>query len=395
MQIIVLRRVKDKFGNILYFECTVNGVKQNFDLDQLISLKPFLINATVRGRNVVAKSGSTIETVIDYNYNITPYTKSVAPVQPQIPDYWGKDMISACRYIRKCAQYDNIVIQMDSHKSNKRSNLLLETIKDCGMNVKDFVRQYLSNIQPYVLQKFEESSKNSRNLRDDKTKLWVKDICYKSYLIIKLHNISSNSPIVVFFHESNTNDEGKGSSKLQDLYLKPCAVVIDRISSRDDSYALVRFTISRGLQQYVCEDYTNYFSDTMALVSYNNIVNSIRDVTVKRFESIINSYGSTEVVIGMSDVVGSMLNDYRNFGFMSYGSNIQEDLVFIIELGQGIFGNTQFQGRLGKSYLLDVAGNLIAEQSLDKKVYLRNFLMKKYIGVGRTKLVLDVLSLLE
>lgn len=45
----VLRRVKDKNGAILYFDCIEDGIAVKYKLDDLIGLQNYLVNAYVRG----------------------------------------------------------------------------------------------------------------------------------------------------------------------------------------------------------------------------------------------------------------------------------------------------------------------------------------------------------
>lgn len=310
----------------------------------------------------------------------------------KISDYWGSGMISACRYIRQCAQCDNIIIETESHKSNNRSNLLLMSIVNCGLNVKQFIRQYLSNIHPYELMVFGGSNSN---IQADKTKLWVRDICYNSYIVIKLHNISTRSPIVISFHESNPNEKSRGRVDI-DFDSKPCLVVIDKLSHSYDSFYSVEFTISRGLMEYKVVDETEYYNDTMALVSYSSINKAISNTMKSRFRNIMQTYSdvSTKELMNMTTTFADMLMDYRSFGFMTYGGDVQSDLVFLIELSSGKLGNGKIFGKRGRAALLDIAGNIISEQTNSKRRCLHKFISERYDGL-RTDFISGVLELLK
>lgn len=159
---IMVRRHKSEDGRLLGYTIKDNSTVSFVDYEKAIALSPFIENAVLQKNNVYrAKSGNTIETVVEYTNsskktrgtNLPALKKNINPKNANnisSLDYYGKDFIFICRKIRKYAYSNNIVIDTTPHKSNMgRNTHLFDLIKLCDINLKVFIKRYLSVIQPY------------------------------------------------------------------------------------------------------------------------------------------------------------------------------------------------------------------------------------------------------
>ena len=67
-------------------------------------------------------------------------------------------MIKVCRRFRHLAKLDRLRIDMTEQRSGLNKHLF-GYIEYCGMTPLDFVRQYLSNLQPYIIERHKDQEK--------------------------------------------------------------------------------------------------------------------------------------------------------------------------------------------------------------------------------------------
>ena len=61
-------------------------------------------------------------------------------------------MIKICRRIRNLAKLDRIVLDNSTHRSGLNQHLF-DYIEYCGLDTLAFIKKYLSNLQPYMIER--------------------------------------------------------------------------------------------------------------------------------------------------------------------------------------------------------------------------------------------------
>ena len=61
-------------------------------------------------------------------------------------------MIKVCKKIRSLAQLDRVVLDSSTHRSGLNQHLF-DYIEYCGLDTLTFIKGYLSNLQPYMIQR--------------------------------------------------------------------------------------------------------------------------------------------------------------------------------------------------------------------------------------------------
>lgn len=403
---LILIRHKDSRGNtIKYTVYDDDGVKKIFDAITVQRLSSYVTNATLcSSGEFKAKPGNSIETVVDYsnlvvetpknsrsgigkNNNLSLNKKKVErkratnkntslivnkkidekPVlRTNIPDdYYGRNYIKVCRKIRDKAIRGELVVNTNIHKSNDGRNVdLFKLIKLCGVSVKGFIKGYLSVLQPYQLEPF-EAKKNIAS-----SSLYVCDMGYKYYLVIKIDYMDSNKPVVISFHESNKNGVGNlGCKKYDD---KVCAVFYNRKKLKDVGNGYnVSYLVQRGFIRHEILSNTWFINKDVAYVSFKDIsekFDSTMDILFKKLQNVYYSDSET-------DYVNCSIKS-NEVSFMSNGFATVNNISLLLDIYPKVSNN-----KLSVRVLVQIVTNLLDEMPDGMLVELRSALEVKFKGV--------------
>ncbi len=150
-------------------------------------------------------------------------------------------MISVCKKIRQLAKLDRLVLDESQHRSGLNKHLF-DYIEYCQINVLDFIKQYLSNLQPYMIER-------RKDQESDHSFICVIDNLYRVSIYIKVYN-KQFEEVVVSFHEDNKRGIAKTNclQKVDNQKLVPIFAdcVLSKIS--DENKYVVKVFIQRGLK---------------------------------------------------------------------------------------------------------------------------------------------------
>lgn len=178
----IIKRHKNLVGDTVGYTVSNNGQQYYRSKQDIINIAWAIDNAELLSNNEFrAKKGCHIDTVMDTGSLSVQHTKNLSneiKSKEIEPEYYGKEFINICRKIRKYAADGKIIVSTDKHTSNEGRNIhLFKLIEACGLSIEDFVRGYLSVIQPYALEKFKGNSKSSK-LNNDKDYICMCDTSY-------------------------------------------------------------------------------------------------------------------------------------------------------------------------------------------------------------------------
>lgn len=109
-------------------------------------------------------------------------------------------MIKVCKKLRNLAKLDRIVLDETEHRSGLNKHLF-DYIEYCGKDVLEFVKQYLSNLQPYMIER-------RKDQEPDNAFICVVDNLYRVSVYIKV-NAKQFEEVIVSFHEDNIRGVAK------------------------------------------------------------------------------------------------------------------------------------------------------------------------------------------
>lgn len=230
--------------------------------------------------------------------------------------------VSICRKIRNIARTQTITIREDEHSSGI-ADVLYKYLEYCGIDTTKYVKDYLSNLQPYLIKKLPEEKYNSSN-----KKVYVAlDIGYQIALYIKLEvNTSTNTDtMVVSFHESYKKGRNKElipqkSNRYINNKKQYVPVFKDSYESinTNTGNAIVKVFVKRGLLKMPivlagvdCEDF--------CIVDQMAIERQLIDYSNKYIEELYEFANSLEHDLNQENI--RLFSELQQISFTSYGND--------------------------------------------------------------------------
>ena len=148
--------------------------------------------------------------------------------------------IAICRKIRRLAKLDRLLLDESLHRFPQNKHLF-DYINFCGKDVLEFIKEYLSNIQPYMI------TRNQKQ-EPDKHFICVIDNQYAVSLYIKL-NATQHEEVVVSFHENHIRGIAKQNRLLQTQrnQLVPVFAESVQVHVENTNNYVVRVLVQRGM----------------------------------------------------------------------------------------------------------------------------------------------------
>ena len=149
--------------------------------------------------------------------------------------------IGICRKIRKLAKLDRIKLDENTHRSGLNKHLF-DYLDYCGLDKLEFIKGYLSRLQPYMLER-------RRDQEHKESITCVIDNLYRVSLYIKVDNTQFEE-VIVSFHENNIRGIAKTNSLIKKDDQRYVPVFADTILSHvEDSpkYVVKAICCSKSL----------------------------------------------------------------------------------------------------------------------------------------------------
>ena len=149
-------------------------------------------------------------------------------------------MINVCKKLRNLAKLDRIKLDETEHRSGLNKHLF-DYIEYCGHDVLEFVKQYLSNLQPYMIER-------RKDQEPEKSFICVVDNLYRVSVYIKV-NAKQFEEVVVSFHEDNIRGVAKTNDLIKIDNQKHVPVFADSVLSHVDMEGRERYGIKVFIQR--------------------------------------------------------------------------------------------------------------------------------------------------
>lgn len=269
-------------------------------------------------------------------------------------------MIDTCRKLRKLARLDRIVLDETEHRSGLNKHLF-DYIEYCGVNVLTFVKQYLSNIQPYMLER-------RKDQEPEKSYICTIDNLYRVSIYIKV-NAKQFEEVIVSFHENNIRGIAKTNDVMRTDIEKYVVIFADRICSKvsDENKYIVKAFFQRGLLELPLE---------LPAVKCEDVFVVEKRAIHQQFVSYCNDYirdlYTSDLDLDFDSIeVFSML---QQISFTSYGRDTFSSLSLLID--SLCIQRDYVSKSVADSALVTFAQNLQLTEEQQKE--LKNLLQEKY-----------------
>ena len=160
-------------------------------------------------------------------------------------------MISVCAKLRRLAKLERLSLDMTEHRSGLNRHLF-DYIAYCDRDVLDYIREYLSNLQPYMIERRKDQEAK-------KSFICVIDNLYRVSVYIKA-DTTQFQEAVISFHEDNkrgiakTNNLIRYSSHNQELVPIFADSILGK-SENENIYDLFRITKARNREDRPLSSY--------------------------------------------------------------------------------------------------------------------------------------------
>ena len=133
--------------------------------------------------------------------------RGIFDVEENLINEYGVNLenVALCKKIRQLGKLDRIKLDTTTHRSGLNKHLL-EYLKYCGIEPLEYVKDYLSNLQPYMI----ERRQDQENFPGA---ICILDNVYRVFVCVKIDNTQFEE-IIISFHE-NKNGVAKANSLIR------------------------------------------------------------------------------------------------------------------------------------------------------------------------------------
>lgn len=227
--------------------------------------------------------------------------------------------VKICKEIRRLAQLDRLMVDDSVHRSGLNLHLL-SYLKYCDLDVETYIKGYLMNLQPFMLQRFKEQE-------PDKSFICVLDCMYRISVYIKI-NKTFGEEIVVSFHENNKRGIAKENNMLVNTGVHYVPVFADEVRSRVEGSAReeIKILIQRGIMTVpvlimgqLCENGTYIVNER-----------DIETPVIDQCNQYLRDLYTSDLDLAALDNV-EIFSVLHQISFTSYGNNVFSNISLLID----------------------------------------------------------------
>lgn len=229
------------------------------------------------------------------------------------------DMVRVCKEIRKLARLDRLQLDTTVHRSGLNKHLY-SYIEYCGMDIKEYIKEYLSNLQPFMLERFASQE-------PDDNYLCILDNMYRVSLYIKIDKTFGNE-VVVSFHENNKRGIAKENNMIRNNPERMVPVLAEEICARIEGSAKeeIRILIQRGMLLLPIRVMGQRCENGVYLVNARDIETPILD----QCNQYLRDMYTSDLDLAALDQV-ELFSVLHQISFTSYGNTVFSNISLLID----------------------------------------------------------------
>ena len=217
------------------------------------------------------------------------------------------------RRVRRLARLDRLEID-ESENDGSSINEFYKYLDYLGIEKLEYVKQYLSTIQPFMLTEMKSQEKFDNAI-------CVLDGYYRISLYIKV-DATKGEEIVVSFHENNKNGIAKVNPISRNDYVYVFADSVGSHLQDSDDYSINLF-ITRGVRTFPINVPARKYDEEGFLVRYSYINNALIDISNRYLEDLYTSD------IDFSEV--EPFSSLQQLSFTSFGNDIFSNISLLLD----------------------------------------------------------------
>ena len=238
------------------------------------------------------------------------------------------DTVDYCRQIRNVARAEHVVLDESVHGVNPYNKHLFSYIEYCGLEPKDYITGYLSNLQPYMIEHFPSQEKNKD------TVTCVLDNAYRLSIYIKVDRNKGNE-LIISFHENADVKRGipwthdnKDKHPFVSLKREVVPVFGEPTGSRleGDPKEEIKVFIQRGMLLFPVRVMAQPCEGNIYLVNRDALENPIIEACNQYLSDL---YMSNQEIENLDNI--EVFSVLQQLSFTSYGNTIISNLTMLID----------------------------------------------------------------
>lgn len=229
------------------------------------------------------------------------------------------ETVRVCKEIRKLAQLDRITLDESTHRSGLNKHLY-EYIAYCGMDVKEYIKGYLSNLHPYMIERY-------KSQEPDSNFICVLDNVYRVSVYIKLDK-TFGKEVIVSFHENNKRGIAKENNMIQNKYAQLVPVFADEICAKIEGAPKeeIKVFVQRGMLTLPLRIMGQKCENGVYIVNRDDIETPILDQCNQYLRDMYTSDLDLEAL----DKV-EIFSFLHQISFTSYGNTVFSNISLLID----------------------------------------------------------------
>lgn len=238
-------------------------------------------------------------------------------------------MVGVCKEIRGLARLDRIKLDESMHRSGLNKHLF-SYIEYCGLNVKDYIKEYLTNLQPYMIERF-SAQEPSNNY------ICVLDNMYRVSIYIKLDKTSGHE-VIVSFHENNKRGIAKENNLIRNRQERIVPVFAEELMAKIEGAAKeeIRVLIQRGMLTLPIRIMGQRCENGVFLVNEQDIETPV----IEQCNQYLRDLYTSDLDLEALDKV-ELFSVLHQISFTSYGNTVFSNISLLIDnmaMQKGIIG---------------------------------------------------------
>jgi len=229
------------------------------------------------------------------------------------------EMVRVCKEIRKLAKLDRISLDETVHRSGLNKHLY-SYIEYCGLDIKGYIKEYLANLQPYMLERFPSQEPDSNFI-------CVLDNMYRVSLYIKIDKTFGNE-VIVSFHENNKRGIAKENNMISNKLERLVPVLPDEICARVEGMPKeeIKLLIQRGMLLLPIRVMGQKCENGVYIVNERDIETPI----IEQCNQYLRDMYTSDLDLEALDKV-ELFSVLHQISFTSYGNNVFSNISLLID----------------------------------------------------------------
>ncbi len=258
------------------------------------------------------------------------------------------ETVAVCKQIRNLAKLDRIALDESGHRSGLNKHLF-SYIEYCGLDVRDYIKEYLSNLQPFMIERF-------RSQEPSNSYICVLDHMYWVSVYIKLDKTFGNE-VIVSFHENHKRGIAKENNLIRNKQDRIVPVIAEELVAQIEGSPReeIRVLVQRGMLTLPIRIMGQRCENGFFLVNEQDIETPIIDQCNQYLRELYTSDLDLEAL----DKV-ELFSVLHQISFTSYGNSVFSNISLLIDnmaMQKGIIGK-----RVADFALITYAEHLLLDE---------------------------------